>query len=93
MTDEVNGSLVRIDPVSGRVTQRTRVGTRVGPVVFGFGAVWTVDYVKNLLKIDPRTGSVIEKIAIGPQPNLAMAAALSGSLMDRMRSRRSIHGG
>jgi class 3 adenylate cyclase/DNA-binding beta-propeller fold protein YncE len=62
------GEVVRIDPNQpNSVKPISDVGTGVGAIAFGDGFAWAVNgQTDELLKIDPATASVVERIALDP---------------------------
>jgi YVTN family beta-propeller protein len=65
----------RLDPVTARVTQTTRLGRVVGypptlDVAFGEGGVWVASFdAGTVTRLDPATGNVVETIRIGGHPS------------------------
>ncbi|MEX2557899.1 MAG: hypothetical protein WEB06_19995 [Actinomycetota bacterium] len=70
--------ILRIDPASGRVSHEIDVAY-AGPVVAGEGAIWALDlqWPSGILKIDPSTARVVQKVSLdlgrGP-PSLHVGA-------------------
>lgn len=66
------GVLSRVDPSSGRVTARRRIGIWMGGLAAGFGGVWVADAPGHrpgtLLRIDPGTLAVVARIPVGIGP-------------------------
>ncbi len=64
-----DGQVVRIDPISRRITDRIRVGgPQQGPISIaaGLGAVWVANYADaTLVRIDPASARVTARIPIG----------------------------
>ena len=65
----------RLDPVTTRVTQTTRLGKVVGfpptlEIAFGEGAVWVASYdAGTVTRLDPVTGNIVKTIRIGGHPS------------------------
>jgi YVTN family beta-propeller protein len=65
----------RLDPVTARVTQTTKLGKVVGypptlDIAFGEGAVWVASYdAGTVTRVDPATGDVVATIRIGGHPS------------------------
>jgi DNA-binding beta-propeller fold protein YncE len=67
-TSAPDGTLIAIDPESGRVRSRLQVGRGVSGVTIGAGSVWVSNpRVGNVLRIDPVEG-VIAQIPVGGSP-------------------------
>jgi hypothetical protein len=68
-------ALVAVDPKTNRVSKRVRVG--VGSVGFACGqSLWTALYQDGkLLRLDPATGKVTGRLAVGFQPRAIVLAA------------------
>ena len=57
VTNSGDGTVMRIDPASGDVTQEVPVGTAPSGVVFGDGALWMTDSITaELIRFDPTSG-------------------------------------
>jgi streptogramin lyase len=64
-----SGSVVRIDPKTGKVTGRVAVGARIFNLAAAPGAVWAVDNVLGTaVRVDTRTGKVTKRVHVGLQP-------------------------
>jgi virginiamycin B lyase len=65
--DCVTNTLYAIDPATNRVTRRVRVAAVAsggeGTIAAGEGGVWLATSSDEISRIDPRTGSVVAKIA------------------------------
>jgi YVTN family beta-propeller protein len=65
----------RLDPVTARVTQTTKLGKVVGypptlDIAFGEGALWVASYdAGTVTRLDPATGSIVATIRIGGHPS------------------------
>jgi YVTN family beta-propeller protein len=65
----------RLDPVTARVTQTTKLGRVVGypptlDIAFGEGAVWVASFdAGTVTRVDPATGDVVATIRIGGHPS------------------------
>ena len=65
----------RLDPVTARVTQTTKLGKVVGypptlDIAFGEGAVWVASYdAGTVTRLDPVTGNIVKTIRIGGHPS------------------------
>ncbi|MGI8706739.1 MAG: hypothetical protein ACR2LG_00820 [Actinomycetota bacterium] len=60
-----NGTVMRVDPVSGKVLATVAVGRKaLGAVTFGAGALWYTDQTKYLSRIDPNTNEV-QRFVVG----------------------------
>jgi YVTN family beta-propeller protein len=65
------GSVVRIDPDTGRVSARHKVGGRPAAVAVGAGTVWVASALgSSLWQIEPRSGSVKRVPTSGPPRDL-----------------------
>jgi hypothetical protein len=63
--------VLRVDPVTGRVTARTRFGTAsaIDSIAVGFGRVWVVGSANaTLYRIDPRTAKRAGHVVLGNPP-------------------------
>jgi len=70
VTNRVDGTVSRIDPVSGEVTDTIYIGNYFpGPVTVGEGAVWVVNRLCDgtVSRIDPVSGEVTDTIPVGQQ--------------------------
>ncbi|WP_151082515.1 hypothetical protein [Nocardioides cynanchi] len=66
--------LVRVDPVSGTITDRVPTGAGPEGVTAAFGSLWVVAQdAGRLLRIDPRTVTVTHRIEIGVGARLVTA--------------------
>src|SRR6185295_3464104 len=75
----LGGSVSRVDPATGTVTQTVRLGgAHVSDVAFGDGSVWVADSTDHaLIEIDPATGSVRRTLTLDLAPTaLAVHAGL-----------------
>jgi YVTN family beta-propeller protein len=65
----------RLDPVTTRVTQTTKLGKVVGypptlDIAFGEGGIWVASYdAGTVTRLDPVTGNVVATIRIGGHPS------------------------
>ncbi|MDP9234599.1 MAG: hypothetical protein M3P01_08620 [Actinomycetota bacterium] len=60
-----NGTLVRIDPSTNKVTATIRIGGKPGPIVSSHGALWIGDsYAGRLTRIDPHRETVTARIRL-----------------------------
>jgi YVTN family beta-propeller protein len=65
----------RLDPVTARVTQTTKLGKVVGypptlDIAFGEGALWVSSFdAGTVTRLDPATGNVVATIRIGGHPS------------------------
>ncbi len=65
----VPGSVVRVDPTTGKVVARIRVGAGPLAVADGFGSVWVSNgFDGTITRIDPTTNKVLATIPVGPFP-------------------------
>jgi streptogramin lyase len=63
--------LIRVDPDTGRVVRRADVPGDLIGVAVGAGAVWAVTGpAATVLRIDPRTAAVTDRIAIVTRPSV-----------------------
>jgi YVTN family beta-propeller protein len=63
------GSLIRIDPESGRMSTRYHVSAHPGAVTAGAGRVWLGDYREGALwTLEPRTGELRRITSVGGEP-------------------------
>jgi DNA-binding beta-propeller fold protein YncE len=66
----MGGRLVRIDPITNKITGTFHVGTSASSVAVGDGAVWVVDdKSQDLVKVDPSSGKVKARIPVGKDPS------------------------
>jgi DNA-binding beta-propeller fold protein YncE len=56
--------LLRIDPLRARVVRRIDAGRPLTGVAAGAGAVWAIGAPAVVLRIDPRTSRITERVAI-----------------------------
>ena len=69
VTDQLNDVLARINPTSGRIVVRIRVGRGASGVAVGDGSVWVTSFLDGTVsRIDPRTNRVVATIAVGGSP-------------------------
>lgn len=63
------GAVLAIDPATSTVTSRIEhVGPALWDLKAGFGSIWVVDRTaKQVLRIDPKTATVVASIDVGPQ--------------------------
>jgi YVTN family beta-propeller protein len=65
----------RLDPVTARVTQTTKLGKVVGypptlDIAFGEGGIWVASFdAGTVTRVDPATGNVVATIRIGGHPS------------------------
>jgi DNA-binding SARP family transcriptional activator len=74
VTDDADGTVVRIDPASNVVEARVRVGAAGGPVVglaVGPQALWTTA-AGTLVRIDPEAVAVVSRYPLPPASALAV---------------------
>ena len=61
-----DGSVARVDSVTGKVRDVTSVGSGADGVAVGYGSIWVTNQsTGTVTRIDPSTGSVIEPIQAG----------------------------
>jgi virginiamycin B lyase len=81
-TDFDRNTVVRIDPIAGKVVASIPVGSAPEGVVVTPGAVWVADHHDGAItRIDPKTNRVVATIPIGPtgaDGPLTMAAGPGG---------------
>ncbi|MEX2106084.1 MAG: hypothetical protein WD810_04230 [Solirubrobacterales bacterium] len=67
---EGDGTLTRLDPASGdAVGKPLRLGAGISGVAVGAGSVWVSDPPDGeVLRIDPKTGTVVDRIDVGGRP-------------------------
>jgi hypothetical protein len=71
-----DGTLVRVDPSTGRTTARVAVGSRPVAVLAAAGSVWVAARGDGMVvRVDPRTAAVIERIPAGVGPSALAAGA------------------
>jgi len=80
LLEEETGNVLRLDPASGEVERRIRVGGSPSQVVAAGGAAWVAvsdgDGSGRVVRIDPRTGRVVTEIETpGAVQSLAVDAA------------------
>jgi hypothetical protein len=72
------GIVYGLDPKRGAVEIRARVraGEGLGDIAFSAGSVWVTDWASHVvLRLDPTTGKVSERIPAGDQPEKIAAVA------------------
>ncbi len=75
VTSASDGTLSAVDPESGRVRSRMRLGRGVSGVAIGAGSVWvSSSRAGDVLRIDPDAG-VIARIQVGGSPGAIVFAA------------------
>jgi len=86
------GSVVRIDPVTRRVTGRIAMPTTPGPMAAGAGSIWVqtmgtkdLDCKGSLVRIDPGSGRIAGRIRLpypldGPEGPGVLAATRDGGV-------------
>jgi YVTN family beta-propeller protein len=66
------GVLTRVDPASGRATGSIRLGTWIGGLAAGGGAVWVADGPSGsagaLFRVDPSSMRIVARIPVGRVP-------------------------
>jgi virginiamycin B lyase len=66
-TDYENDTLVRIDPVAGKVVETIPVGSAPEGVAVTEGSVWVADeHSGAVTRVDPATNQVVATIPVGP---------------------------
>jgi YVTN family beta-propeller protein len=76
VADELEGTLVRIDPKRRHVLARTKVGRTPTAVAVGAGAVWVANSGDGTVtRIDPATDRVTKTIWVGVAPRALRAGA------------------
>ena len=69
VTDNLSGTVSRIDPAVDRVVQTIPVGNAPTGVAVGDGSVWVANASDGTLsRIDATTGDVTRQIALGGSP-------------------------
>ena len=69
VTDSVNASLLRIDPVKRTVVDRIGVGSNPSGVTVSPGAVWVANSDDGTVsRVDPRNDNVVDRIRVGNGP-------------------------
>jgi hypothetical protein len=73
----VPGSILeRVDPATGRVLARTRVGSGAYVVVGDSTALWVTSTLgAAITKVDPRSATVTARVAVLPRPKFATMGA------------------
>jgi streptogramin lyase len=62
--------VLRVDPVTLRVTARISVGLSPVSIVAGAGSLWVaLQYGRGVARIDPNSASVVATVAVGRQAN------------------------
>jgi len=75
VTSASDGTLSAVDPESGRVRSRMRLGRGVSGVAIGAGSVWvSSSRTGTVLRVDPEAG-VIARIDVGGSPGAIVFAA------------------
>ncbi|HEX3326157.1 MAG TPA: hypothetical protein VHV50_04100 [Actinomycetota bacterium] len=60
-----NGTVVRVDPSTNKITATIRVGGKPGPIVMGYGALWVGDSnAGRLTRVDPHQERVAARIRL-----------------------------
>ena len=59
------GELWRVDPRTGQIVQRTKMGADLSNVLATNATIWVADALGPLLKVDPESGRVLDEIAVG----------------------------
>jgi ABC-type branched-subunit amino acid transport system substrate-binding protein/streptogramin lyase/tRNA A-37 threonylcarbamoyl transferase component Bud32 len=72
-TSTQDGLLYRVEPGPRPLSRSIDVGIGVSFVAFGDGAVWTGNYNRDgtVTRVDPRTGTVTDRIALGAPQAIA----------------------
>ncbi|HUK95711.1 MAG TPA: hypothetical protein VLU96_11755 [Gaiellaceae bacterium] len=74
VSNDGDGSLVRINPRTNRVTRRIRLRPGAFSVARGFGALWTINYRRHsLTRVDPASGRTRSR-RLGAEPSDVAAA-------------------
>lgn len=58
------GSVVEIDPDTNSVAREIPVGTRLRAIAFGAGSVWAAGLGREVFRLDPDGGAVVERIEV-----------------------------
>jgi streptogramin lyase len=74
----IEETVSRIDPESGRVAVTIPVGAGPTSVAAADGSIWINRVDGNLLRIDPQTNQVVERIALNPASKGADHAVAAG---------------
>jgi peptide/nickel transport system substrate-binding protein len=70
VADEAAGTVVRVEPGSGRVSEAIGVGNGPSSVAFGEGAVWVANRSDGTVsRIDPTTDAVTSTVEVGADPS------------------------
>lgn len=73
--DKKPGALVKIDPDTGRIVGRVKVGRDPFGVTVAHGAVWVTNRGdNNLLRLDPKTMKAMQTIPVGEGPHRVLSA-------------------
>jgi streptogramin lyase len=71
-----NGSVVRVDPATGRITDEVPVGAGAEGVTEAFGSIWVAAQDAGLLtQVDPGRRTVRHKVDVGSGVRLVVAGA------------------
>jgi streptogramin lyase len=82
--DWERGRLLKLDARTDRVTKTLTVGTSNGDITFAAGAVWTLDERGTLLRVDPDTVAVTQRVPLGaaaPLPDSGGTLAAAGDTL------------
>jgi streptogramin lyase len=82
--DWEQGRLLKVDPSTNRVAGTVTVGSTNGDVAFAAGAVWTIDARGTLLRVDPDSAEVTDRVSIGaaaPRGSSGGALAAAGDTL------------
>ena len=91
VANSLDGTVARLDPVTGSVTATRKVGAGPGTLVEADGALWVADeFAGTVTRIDPRNLSV-RTIVTGSAP--AGLAVMRGSLWATTRAAPTTHRG
>lgn len=89
MSNNLDGTLLRVDPVKNRVVATIRTGGAPANLAFAFGSVWVGSTSgTKVFRIDPRTSRVTPVESGGDSPSSIEAAA--GSLWIANRTSNTV---
>ena len=63
--DWERGRVLKLDPDANRVVETLAAGTTNSDIAFAGGAVWAIGERGELLRVDPRTAAVTERVSLG----------------------------
>jgi streptogramin lyase len=78
--DWERGRLLKVDARTNRIVKTLTVGTSNADIAFAAGAVWTIDARGSLLRVEPDTAEVTQRVPLGASATLPTDASQGSTL-------------